>query len=368
MRKRRKDLRVQKEKRKSKQRKVKTRRKRDQGLGATSRWFSLKQKKKNDQRKTKQEKKEPEDVLKEIYYNVKNPNSYSGAYKLYKAAKQQKKNITLKQVKDFLAAQDTYTLHKQFKGRKRHRKTLAFYTNDLHQADLIDISSLSKYNRNYKFLLVVIDVFSRQAQVIPIKNKTGSEIKRALEEVHKKAVPDNFQSDKGLEFRNKIVQDYLKSKHINFYSSHSDMKAAVCERFNRTLKEKMWKYFTKTGSLNYTRVLQHIVDAYNNSKHRSIGVAPNEVTKKNESKIWNYQYGSELTSKNQKFNFAVGDFVRLIHLDNPFTKKYLPRFTKEIFVVKEQLKTTPVTYRVMDRNGETIEGGFYENELVKVKL
>ena len=130
----------------------------------------------------------------------------------------------------------------------------------------------------------------------------------------------------------------------------------------------MWKYFTKTGKLNYTSVLQQIVQGYNNSKHRSIGVAPNRVTKKNENKVWNYQYKSELSKHKLKFKFEIGDFVRLIHLDNPFTKKYLPRFTKEIFLIKKQLKTRPVTYRITDQNGETIEGGFYENELVKVKL
>ena len=146
------------------------------------------------------------------------------------------------------------------------------------------------------------------------------------------------------------------------------MKVAVVERFNRTLKEKMWKYFTKTGKLNYTSVLQDIVRGYNNSKHRSIGVAPNQVNKKNQDKIWNYQYKSELGARRLKFKFDIGDFVRLVHLDKTFTKKYLPRFTKEIFIIKDQLKTRPVTYRIMDQNRETIQGGFYDNEMVKVKI
>ena len=308
------------------------------------------------------------DILKDIYYDVNSPHFLSGIHKLYRAAKAKDKTVTLRKVKDFLAGENTYTLHRQYRKPKTYRKTLAYSINELHQADLIDISSLSKTNRNYKFLLVVIDVFSRKAYVVPIKTKSGTDVRSALQQIHNEATPKKLQTDRGTEFYNKLVQDYLKSKNIKHYSSASDFKAAVCERFNRTLKEKMWKYFTKTGKLNYTSVLQQIVQGYNNSKHRSIGVAPNRVTKKNENKVWNYQYKSELSKHKLKFKFEIGDFVRLIHLDNPFTKKYLPRFTKEIFLIKKQLKTRPVTYRITDQNGETIEGGFYENELVKVKL
>ena len=276
------------------------------------------------------------DLLKDIYYDVQNPNFLSGIRKLYKAAKAKDKGITLAQVKDFLAGEDTYTLHRQYKRPRKYRKTIAYYINDLHQADLIDVSSLSKHNRNYKFLLVNIDVLSRKVYVQPLRNKSAKEILRAFQEIHKEAVPKNLQSDLGKEFHNQLVREYLKSRSIHFFSSYSDQKAAVVERVNRTLKEKMWKYFTKTGKLNYTSVLQDIVQGYNNSKHRSIGVAPNQVNKKNQDKIWNYQYKSELGTRRLKFKFDIGDFVRLVHLDKTFTKKYLPRFTKEIFIIKDK--------------------------------
>ena len=130
----------------------------------------------------------------------------------------------------------------------------------------------------------------------------------------------------------------------------------------------MWKYFSKTGKLNYTSILQDIVQSYNNSKHSSIGTSPNRVTKRNESRIWNHQYKDEIDKHQSRHKYKIGDFVRLIHLGNPFTKKYLPRFTKEVFIIADRRNTKPVTYRVMDQKQDIIKGGFYDNELVRVKI
>ena len=129
----------------------------------------------------------------------------------------------------------------------------------------------------------------------------------------------------------------------------------------------MWKYFSKTGKLNYTSILQDIVQSYN-SKHSSIGTSPNCVTKRNESRIWNHQYKDEIDRRQSRHKYKIGDFVRPMHLDNPFTKKYLPTFTKEVFIIADRRNTKPVTYRVMDQKQDIIKGGFYDNELVRVKI
>ena len=307
-------------------------------------------------------------LLKKLYYDVKKPSSFSNSYKLYKAAKRKNRNITLSMVQDFLAGEDVYTLHKPTRKPKKYRKTIAHGIDAIHQADLVDVSALSRENKGNKFILTNIDIFSRKAWAVPIKNKTGISVKNAFELIHKESVPQKVHTDLGSEFYNKTVQDYFKSKGITHYSSASDFKAAICERFNRTLKSKMWKYFSKTGKLNYTSILQDIVQSYNNSKHSSIGTSPNRVTKTNESRIWNHQYKDEIDKRQHRHKYKIGDFVRLLHLDNPFTKKYLPRFTKEVFIIADRLNTKPVTYRVMDQKQDISKGGFYDNELVRVKI
>lgn len=309
-----------------------------------------------------------EQTLKRIYYDINDPSSYSTSYKLYTAAKKKIKNISLKEVNNFLEAQDVYTLHKQARRPLSYRKTIAHNIHAIHQADLIDVTPLFKENRGYKFILTNIDVFSRKGWAFPIKNKTGGEVKKALIKIHKNNKPEKLHTDLGKEFLNATVQDYLKNAGIQHYTSQSDFKAALCERFNRTLKSKMWKYFTNKGNFNYTNVLQNIVDTYNNTEHSAIKTTPNNVTKKNRHKIWRLQYQQNSSLNQKKFKFKIGDFVRLSKIENIFAKKYLPRFTKEIFIIADRLKTNPVTYRVMDRKEEIIKGAFYENELTKVRL
>ena len=175
-------------------------------------------------------------LLKKLYYDVKKPSSFSNSYKLYKAAKRKNRNITLSMVQDFLAGEDVYTLHKPTRKPKKYRKTIAHGIDAIHQADLVDVSALSRENKGNKFILTNIDIFLRKAWAVPIKNKTGISVKNAFELIHKESVPQKVHTDLGSEFYNKTVQDYFKSKGITHYSSASDFKAAICERFNRTLK------------------------------------------------------------------------------------------------------------------------------------
>ena len=307
-------------------------------------------------------------VLRSIYYDVKHPDSYSTSYKLYTAAKKKIKNISLKEVNEFLEGEDVYTLHKQPRKPNKYRKTVAHNIHAIHQADLIDVTPLYRENEGFKFILTNIDVFSRKAWAIPIKNKTGVEVRNAFMKIHKENKPEKIHTDLGKEFLNATVQEYFKNVGIEHYTSQSDFKAAVCERFNRTLKSKLWKYFTKKGNLNYTHALNDIVETYNNTKHSSIKTAPNNVTKKNRNKIWRIQFPPTTFTSKKKFRFKIGDFVRLSKLQHIFAKKYLPTFTKEIFIIADRLKTSPPTYRVMDMNDELIKGSFYENEMTRVKI
>ena len=120
------------------------------------------------------------------------------------------------------------------------------------QADLVDMSSISKYNDGYKFLLTVIDVFSKVAWTVPLKNKSGQTLTEAFSTLFQQRKPAHLQTDKGTEFLNNNVQRLIKEYSINFYTSENeDVKASVVERFNCTLKTKMWKYLTHNNTMRY---------------------------------------------------------------------------------------------------------------------
>ena len=127
----------------------------------------------------------------------------------------------------------------------------------------------------------------------------------------------------------------------------------------------MWKYFTKYQTLRYLDVVQHLVDSYNASYHRSIGVSPTEVNVVNQEKVWQRLYGNEKNSTIEP-GLKVDDRVRISKAKRMFKKGYLPNWSDDIFTVKSVHRTDPPVYRLLDDQGSQIEGTFYEPELQKV--
>ena len=160
------------------------------------------------------------------------------------------------------------------------------------------MTNISRYNDNYKFILTCIDCYSRYAFAVPVKNKSALEVKSAFASILNDSGrrPAFVQSDKGTEFLNAIFQSYLKDNDIRHYTSENDdIKCALAESFNRTLKSKMWRYFTYSKSLRFVDVLQQLVDSYNSTPHRSIKMAPEDVTRHKASKV---QTGRTSVKKN----------------------------------------------------------------------
>lgn len=239
------------------------------------------------------------------------------------------------------------------------------------QADLADMSALSNFNAGNNYLLTVIDVLSKYAWAVPIKRKTGSEVSSAFRQIFKKRKPVQLCTDAGKEFLNSEVQKLLKEQDIHFFvAPSSDVKAAVVERFNRTLKQRMWKYFTARETFKYVDVLQDLVDSYNKMIHSSTSMPPSKVTIDNQDVVFEKLYGSRWASKcprkKPRFKFNIGDTVKLSRVKRMFEKGYVSNWTKENFVVCQRLPRIPPVYKVKDENGEIIKGVFYEAELLKV--
>ena len=167
--------------------------------------------------------------------------------------------------------------------------------------------------------------------------------------------------DKGKEFYNKDIKDL-----IELYSIENEEKSSVVERWIRTMKEKMWKCFAAKSTNVYIDVLLDLVREYNNTRHSSIKMTLTKASKKeNELRVWRNLYPDHLEIKDIKPKFSVGDKVRISKKKKTFEKGYTTRWTEEMFTIVEVKRTSPVTYRIADLNGEEITGIFYEAELQK---
>lgn len=257
-------------------------------------------------------------------------------------------------------------LHRSARRNFRRRRVVIRGLDDLWQADLVEMGAYSTENKGFRYMLTVIDVFSKFAWAKPIKSKSGIEVTNAMESVLKEARrPKNLQTDDGKEFYNSNFNKLMRKFNINHYSTYSALKASIVERFNRTLKTMMWKEFSMNGSYRWIDMLPELLSNYNNRKHRTIKISPSAVNKSNEQQILSTVYNRIKIAAPGKYN--VGDFVRISKYKHVFEKGYTPNWTTEIFKIVKVQHTYPVSYILEDYQGNKIKGGFYEMELMRTK-
>ena len=309
--------------------------------------------------------------INELYFNPEFPASFSSLNKFYTEAKKVIKTLKRSDLKRWAQQSPTYTIHKSARKKFTRERILTMYIDYLWEIDLVDVTRIKEFNDGYTFLLVCIDTFSKYVWIHPLKRKTGKETNDAfisiLEESGRK--PKKVRYDQGTEFKNKHFQKLLKDEGINGYEAINDTKAAIVERFNRTLKNKMYRYFTAANTFRYVDVLQDLVKSYNNTYHRSIGMKPVNVTESNSKQVRMRLFPSINKRVKQKTVFKVGDYVRISRKKRIFQKEHAPTWTEEIFKVKVvDRKTRPITYTIEDLLDEEIKGKFYKEQLQKVDL
>lgn len=246
---------------------------------------------------------------------------------------------------------------------------------DTLQADLVEMIPYATKNQGMRYILTVINVFSKKAYARPLKSKSGESVTAALESIIRSLGHPvvHIHTDRGKEFYNSSVRAMLKRYKIHLYSTFSSMKAAICERFNRTLKNTMWKRFSLRGSHKWIDILPSIIADYNNTMHRTIRMRPNDVNARNEKRLLLTVYDDDNDNKRakhkkQKAKFAVGDSVRMSKYKHVFSKGYTPNWTTEVFTIRRVLHTTnPITYLLKDWQGNDIDGVVYVEELQLAK-
>lgn len=276
-------------------------------------------------------------------------------------------------IQDALGGIDTYTLFREEKRPKRYNPIYVRNRRELMQSDLIELSSLAKDNHDIKFLLVVIDTFSRFAWVQPLKNKSSSTVLEAFKQIISR-MKDGFgkqlMTDQGKEYVNKDFQKYLQQLGTKFVIPNN--KCPHVERFNRTFQNILYKYMEEKQTNNYTDKLQDLVTLYNNKYHRIINTSPAEAEKpKNYKKVLNQleiYYKKAAPKRKKRPKFKIGDHVRISGHKTLFQKGYYQTFKPAIYEISNVLTHLPIPmYKLKDIHKDTQEAGtWYANELTYV--
>lgn len=305
--------------------------------------------------------------LKELYYRPPHPAAYAGVKNLARSVR-----IPRSKVIEWLETQDAYNSHRLVRKRFPRRFYNTQNIDDTWELDLADLRSIKSYNDDVSYLLVVVDILSKFAWVEPLTDKTGKSVADGFERVLKRSggrVPVCVQSDAGKEFVSGKFQSILKKFDVTFKPApSSDSKAACAERFIRTIKERIWRYFTHKRTRRYIDVLQNIVESYNNTRHSATKMIPSTVTLENAA-IARANLENKYSCKSQRApKYNVGDMVRISRAKNVFEKGYESGWTLELFkIVRVSSARYPVVYYLQDLSGEDIEGFFYEQELSRVR-
>jgi hypothetical protein len=258
-------------------------------------------------------------------------------------------------------------LHKRAIKKYPRRKVTVFRPDEIWAVDLASMESLAESNDGYKWILCIVDVFSKYAFCVPLKTKSAQTVLAAMKEVVKKSgrSPEKIWCDRGSEFYNKYFKEWIKSQNITMYSTYGESKSAVVERFIRTLRELLAKKFTASGSTAWVKMLPNVVKYYNHKFHKSIQMSPLAASDpKNAIQVF-LLHQSKKEKKGKKPNFHVGDPVRISVTKEKFEKGSTENWSREVFAVYKVLKTNPITYKLLDRHGDVIEGSFYAQELQK---
>ncbi|XP_071123815.1 uncharacterized protein [Mytilus edulis] len=307
-----------------------------------------------------------EDYLDKIWHDPKHAAAFTGSDKLYNIVKQEGKiKIGRHKIKQWLQNQDAYSLSRNNVHKFKRSRYVVDTIDSLWEMDLAQLDKFQDFNSGNKFLLFVIDCFSKFLWIQPIVDKTHTSVLNALKTIMSgNRKPSSVRSDLGKEFKNQYVRKYLSNQGINTYYSLNDTKCAIVERSIRSLKSILFRYFRHNQTYKYVNVLQDMVKGYNARPHRTLGgFAPFEVNKHNAGEVRLSAYlarnpkrrekkvvkKTKIKSRKKSFRYKVNDFVRLTFKRHPFFRQQLS------------------LYKVVDLQDEAIEGTFQDSEVQKVR-
>ena len=251
--------------------------------------------------------------------------------------------MTQKNIKIFLS--EIYS--KPPKKNYITNKTDVNHIDDTWSLDLLDLKDFGpEDNRNYRYVFVIIDNFSKFGWTIPLKNKKALTIKDSFEIflINLKLKPDLIESDRGKEFYNNIFQDFLNKNNIKLYSRNSSYGAVFAERFNRTIRDLLKRPVFEKGDSDWIDILPIKTKQYNNRIHSSTKLTPvQDSFKKNEG----FVYKNLIDKRNKiKPKYKIGDLVRTADLKKTFSKSDTTNWSYKLYKITEIINGTIPSYHI----------------------
>ena len=275
-------------------------------------------------------------------------------------------------ITEFLRKDAVHSVHRRIVKRNfPRRRIITHYPFQIFQADLIEYSnsSFSYANKGFRFILIVIDSFSKMVYAQPIKRKSADYMADAIDKIFQEFdyFPNSLITDRGLEFYNSKVQAILQKYGINHYSlkTKTPWKTPMAERVIRTLKNRFEKYFHAKKTKNWIDILDQFVKNYNNTPHRSIGMAPSKVTFQNSKQVYKKMFGD--VDLRVVPRLSVGDRVRVLLEKKLFEKGYKQNWSDTIYLIQKVIqKAGIVWYKLSELDGTPVPRirYFYQLNLV----
>jgi Integrase core domain len=239
---------------------------------------------------------------------------------------------------------------------------------DQSQCDLVILDKYSKYNRNFKYILLCIDIFTKKMTARPLKTRTAEEVTKQMSEILKEMPPFRLlQTDEEKSFFSRQFQSLMKAYNIKHFFTHSSMKASIIERAIRSFRMILFPRMHLMGKFNWIDQYKLVLNEYNSRKHSKIKMAPNNVKKKHEKLLLNTVYKQVPNFKKQKFR--VGDLVRVNLNHNIFTKRSASmNWSTKLYRVKSFVSKSPHIYTLENLDSVPVSGHFYTEELQKTRF
>ncbi len=288
-------------------------------------------------------------------------------------------NISKKKARDILQQVESYSMHREYKQPRVYNPYYVHNRRQQVQADLIDVKKLCRVNQDVKFLLLLIDIFTKKIWVYALKNKSARVMARAFRHWLTRDVgrrPKILMTDRGLEFVNAPVQQLLRNSGVEWQPANGTLKAAIAERANKTFQILMYKYMTEHETTTYLPVLASLVRTYNKRPHRSLdGMTPNQADRPHNvprvQAIFHERY-AKLGAQRRLPRLKVGDAVRIKTQPKkmtPSSRAYAIQFQGEYFTIDgiNRNMAVPMYYLRSQNTGNLIQGGFYIEELQPIK-
>ena len=318
---------------------------------------------------------EIDNLLSKVYYDPKSPGSFGGVQPLLKQANElllRSKQQPLRKVtvENWLRGSEAYTTHKQVSDKFKRNPIKVNYVNELWEIDVLFYKDIASRNKGFGYVLAVLDTASRYMRIRMMKRKTCLAVLNAFKSIIEEAgiSPKLLMSDRGTEFKCKSFQNFLDEKKIKHYHKHSgDVKTAHLDRATRTVQTRLHRLFTHFNTRDFVTYLPQIVESYNNSVNRSIGMSPNTALTKYEKSIDKRQQ-QVLSDDKGKRKLRKGQYVRILG-DKKGHHAYKGDWTFKIFKIRKVIRKADrkAKYYLKYLNGENVIGAHYIEELQWVK-